>query len=470
MIALTLAQLAQAVGGTLRTAGADTPDTVVSGTVDTDSRLIGPGDVFVAKPGEETDGHLFVGAAVEAGAAVALVEHEVDAAVSQVIVPDVVTAIADLARVVVADVRERGDLRIVGITGSNGKTTTKNLLARILQDEGETVSPRASFNNEVGAPLTMLRVTDSTRYLVSEFGASAPGEIARLAGLVEPDVGVVLMVGMAHAGGFGGIEATFQAKAELVRAVPAGGLAVLNADDARVAAMAPIAAEQGLSVRWFGRGADADVRADDVEVTASGTRFTVTVDGETLPLRLRVLGEHHVGNALAAIATATALGVSLADCIARLETVELAERWRMQPLGSDRVRIINDAYNASPDSMSAALRTLAQIAEPGQRTVAVLGAMSELGEYAEEEHDRVGLLAVRLGIQRIVVIGPDARRMFLEAVSQGSWDNEAVFFATADEAFDYLVNELRDGDRVLVKSSNSAGLRFLGDRLGESFS
>ena len=152
------------------------------------------------------------------------------------------------------------------------------------------------------------------------------------------------------------------------------------------------------------------------------------------------------------------------------ELDEIAERWRMQPLGSDRVRIINDAYNASPDSMSAALRTLAQIAEPGQRKVAVLGAMSELGEYAGEEHDRVGLLAVRLRIERIVVVGRDARRLYLAAVGEGSWDGEAVFFETADEAFDYLSGELRDGDRVLVKSSNSAGLRHLGDRLGESFS
>jgi UDP-N-acetylmuramoyl-tripeptide--D-alanyl-D-alanine ligase len=183
-----------------------------------------------------------------------------------------------------------------------------------------------------------------------------------------------------------------------------------------------------------------------------------------------VLGAHHVGNALASIAAATALGVSLADALARLETIELAERWRMQPLGSDRVRIINDAYNASPDSMAAALRTLAQIVGPGERTVAVLGAMSELGEYAGEEHDRIGELAVRLRIQRIVIVGADARRMFLAAVGEGSWDGEAVFFATADEAYDYLLGELRDGDRVLVKSSNSAGLRFLGDRLGESFS
>lgn len=472
MIPLTLSQLADAVRGELVLAGVDSADSVVSGAVDTDSRLIGPGGIFVAKPGAETDGHLFVDAAIDNGAAAAIVERVVVTRrpLTQIVVPDAVQALADLARDVVARVRSAGRLRIVGITGSNGKTTTKNLLARVLEDEGETVAPKASFNNEVGAPLTMLRVTHTTRFLVSEFGASAPGAIERLAGLVNPDIGVVLMVGLAHAGGFGGIEATFAAKSELVRAVRPGGLAVLNADDARVSAMAPIAAEGGVSVRWFGRGAGAEVRADDVVVSARGTSCVVTADGVSAPLRLRVLGEHHVMNALAAIAAATALGVSLADCVARLETVELAERWRMQPLGSDRVRIINDAYNASPDSMAAALRTLAQITAPDERTVAVLGAMSELGEQSDEEHDRVGLLAVRLGIKRIVVVGPDARRMYLEAVAQGSWDAEAVFFETADAAYDYLMTELRDGDRVLVKSSNSAGLRFLGDRLGESFS
>lgn len=469
MISLSLSHLADVLGGRLVVRGDDTPDTRVSGLVDTDSRLIEPGGIFVAKPGETTDGHLFVGTAVERGAALAIVERELDDAVSQIVVPDAVAALSDLARDVVARVRETGELKIVGITGSNGKTTTKNLLARILEDEGETVAPRASFNNEVGAPLTMLRVTEGTRFLVSEFGASAPGAIAHLAGLVTPDIGVVLMVGMAHAGGFGGIESTFHAKSELVKATREGGLAVLNADDPRVAAMEPIARERGQDVRWFGRGERAEVRAVDVEVSASGTRADLLVDGEPFTLTLRVLGEHHVMNALAALAAATALGVPAADAIARLETVEIAERWRMQPLGSDRVRIINDAYNASPDSMAAALRTLAQITGPDERTVAVLGAMSELGEYADEEHDRVGLLAVRLRIQRIVVIGPGARRMYLEAIAQGSWDGEAVFFADADAAYDYLSTELRDGDRVLVKSSNSAGLRHLGDRLGDLF-
>lgn len=470
MIALTLAQIAAAVGGELRVAGEDTAETVVDGIVDTDSRTMTPGSIFVAKPGAETDGHRFVGSAVAAGAALAIVEHAVDVEVSQIIVPDAVAALGALAKEVVARVRAGGDLQIVGITGSNGKTTTKNFLARILEGEGETVAPIKSFNNEVGAPVTMLRVTDRTRFLVSEFGAAAPGSIAHLAGLVEPDIAVVLMVGMAHAGGFGGIEATAKAKAELVAAARVAGTAVLNVDDSRVAAMRELAEQRGLRVVGFGQGPSADVRAHDIQVSASGTSCVIEVAGERLPLRLRVLGAHHVSNALAAIAAAFVLGVAPADAIARLETVEIAERWRMQPLGNDRVRIINDAYNASPDSMAAALRTLAQITGPDERTVAVLGAMNELGESAGEEHDRIGLLAVRLNIQRIVVVGPEARRLYLAAVGEGSWNSEAVHLPDQDAAFEYLRTELRDGDRVLVKSSNSVGLRHLGDRLGELFS
>ncbi|MFV0372989.1 UDP-N-acetylmuramoyl-tripeptide--D-alanyl-D-alanine ligase [Microbacterium sp.] len=467
MIRMTLAEVARTVGGELFLSGADTPETPVTGTVETDSRVLGDGDVFVAKPGEVTDGHRFVAAAAAAGVVLAIVERRVEAEVSQIVVADAVTALADLAREVVARVRAGGALQIVGITGSNGKTTTKNLLARILSDAGETIAPRGSYNNEVGAPLTMLRITEHTRFLVSEFGAAGPGEIARLAGLVTPDIGVALMVGLAHAGGFGGVEATLAAKTELVEAVRPGGLAVLNADDPRVATMAAVAEGRGVSVRWFGRSASAQVRAEDVVVTASGTAATVIDGAERHPLRMRVLGEHHISNALAALTAAQELGVPLAQSIARLETVEVAERWRMQPLGTDRIRIINDAYNASPDSMAAALRTLAQIVAPGQRKVAVLGAMSELGEQAGEEHDRVGLLAVRLRIERIVIVGSEARRLYLAAIGEGSWDGEAVFFENADDAFDYLRTELRDGDRVLVKSSNSAGLRHLGDRLGD---
>ncbi len=470
MIALSLAEIAEILHGELRLTGADTPQTVVDGSVDTDSREMRAGSIFVAKPGETTDGHRFVGAAVEAGAVLAIVERPVDDAVTQIVVADAVHALADLARVVVARVRAAGELRIVGITGSNGKTTTKNFLARILQDSGETVAPVRSYNNEVGAPLTMLRVTETTRYLVSEFGAAGPGSIARLAGLVEPDVSVVLMVGLAHAGGFGGIEGTTLAKSELVQAARRGGAAVLNIDDPRVWAMREIAAERDLTVVSFGQAENADVRAEEVVVTSSGTSCTVIHDGQRLPLSLQVLGAHHIANALAAIAAASVLGISASDSIARLETLQIAERWRMQPMGSDRVRIINDAYNASPDSMAAALRTLAQITAPEERTVAVLGAMSELGEAAGEEHDRIGLLAVRLNIRRIVVVGAEARRLYLSVVGEGSWDSEAVHLLDQDAAFEYLKTELRDGDRVLVKSSNSVGLRHLGDRLGEWFS
>ena len=470
MIALPLAEIAEILHGELRLHAPDTAETVVDGVVDTDSREMSTGSIFVAKPGEVTDGHNFVAAAADAGAALAIVERPVDVAISQIVVPDAVAALADLAREVVARVRAGGALKIVGITGSNGKTTTKNFLARILADEGETVAPVRSYNNEVGAPLTMLRVTASTRFLVSEFGAAGAGSIAHLAGLVNPDVSVVLMVGLAHAGGFGGIEETAKAKSELVAAARADGTAVLNIDDPRVWAMRGIARERGMSVVGFGQHPDAEVRADRIDVDAHGTAAVIHVDGEEIPLRLQVLGAHHVHNALAAIAAARVLGVPAAASISRLETVEIAERWRMQPMGSDSVRIINDAYNASPDSMAAALRTLAQIAAPGERTVAVLGAMSELGETAGEEHDRIGLLAVRLNIQRIVVVGADARRLYLAAVGEGSWDGEAVHLPDADAAFEYLTGELRDGDRVLVKSSNSAGLRHLGDRLGESFS
>lgn len=470
MIALSLAEIAEILHGELRLHGADTPSTLVDGTVDTDSRMMQPGAIFVAKPGEVTDGHRFVDAAVEAGAVLAIVERVVEAPVTQIVVADAVGALANLARAVVAKVRAGGRLRIVGITGSNGKTTTKNFLARILQDEGDTVAPIKSYNNEVGAPLTMLRVTEDTRFLVSEFGAAGAGSIARLAGLVQPDVSVVLMVGLAHAGGFGGIEATAAAKSELVTAAVPDGTAVLNVDDPRVWAMRQIAEERGMSVAGFGQHPTADVRAVDIDVTAAGTTCQVIADGEQIPLRLQVLGAHHISNALAAITAARVLGVTTADAVARLETVEVAERWRMQPMGNAEVRVINDAYNASPDSMAAALRTLAQISGPGERTVAVLGAMSELGDAAGEEHDRIGLLAVRLNIQRIVVVGPEARRLFLAAVGEGSWDGEAVHLPDQDAAYDYLMGELRAGDRVLVKSSNSVGLRHLGDRLGESFS
>lgn len=472
MIALSLTDIAAAMNGELTlqtTAGALTGASLVDGTVHTDSREVRTGDIFVAKPGEETDGHLFAPAAVANGAAVIIVERLLDVPVAQILVADAVIALGDLATEVIRTVRAAGRLKIIGVTGSNGKTTTKNLLNAILTEVGETVAAKASFNNEVGAPLTMLGVTYQTRFLVAEMGASAEGEIARLVRMARPDIGIVLKVGLAHAGGFGGIEATVRAKSEMVTDLRPDDIAVLNADDDRVAGMAAVTAAR---VVWFGEGERATVRASDVHGGRTGTTFTLHLPtGESRPVSFRVLGEHHVMNALAAAAAATELGVPIDDIVAALESVTVAERWRMEVLGGrDDITVINDAYNASPDSMTAALKTLAQVRTPTGRSIAVLGEMSELGELAGDEHDRIGLLAVRLNISQLVVVGPAARRMHISTINEGSWDGESAYVETQDAAFELLRNTVKPGDTVLVKSSNSAGLRFLGDRLGKLYS
>jgi UDP-N-acetylmuramoyl-tripeptide--D-alanyl-D-alanine ligase len=464
MIAMTPAEIAAAIGGVLHLpTGVELA--AVSGTAHTDSRLVEPGSIFFALRGEKTDGHLFAPAAVGNGAVLLIVERALDLPVAQVVVDDSLQALADLARTVVAAVRSAGDLTVIGITGSNGKTTTKNMLRAVLSAQGPTVAPRGSLNNQVGAPLSMLSVDLDTKYLVVEMGASGAGEIARTVAIARPDIAVVLKVGLAHTGEFGGIEATQRAKAEIVTELPPEAVAVLNADDERVAAMAAMTRARPV---WFGLDARADVRADDLRATASGTEFTLITPERRVAVSLRILGEHHVMNALATLAVARELGIPLDEAIASLEAVERAERWRMELLRrADGVIVINDAYNASPDSMSAALKTLAQIIEPGQRSIAVLGEMAELGDEANEEHDRIGRLVVRLNIHKLVVVGHGARHIHNAAGLEGSWDGESVLVGTADEAYDLVTDDVRAGDVVLVKSSNSAGLRALGDRLGE---
>ena len=482
MIELSLMEIAEIVSGRLV---GDDGATTVTGRTDTDSRLIGPGDIFVAKPGEETDGHLFAPAAVANGAALLIVDHElVDDALGhslddalgdalggrktpQIVVADTVQALGALATAVVARVRAQGTLRVVGITGSNGKTTTKNLVANMCERVGPTVSPRDSFNNEIGAPLTMLRVSWDTQFLVLELGASGIGHISRLTAMVHPDIAVVLMIGLAHAGEFGGVEATVQAKAELLEALTEQGVGILNADDSRVMSMRSRVV--GTTV-LFGLTAGADVRATDVEASLAGTSFTLHLrDLPTRAVHFKVLGEHHVMNALAAAAVGVELGFSADTIVHALESVERAEHWRMELMGGNGVTVINDAYNASPDSMAAALKTLVLVAGPENRTIAVLGEMAELGEFSGEEHDRIALLVVRLNINELVVVGAGARRLHISAMNEGSWDGESKFFETQDEAYDYLSGLLAVGDIVLVKSSNSSGLRFLGDRIGETY-
>ncbi|MEO6944220.1 MAG: UDP-N-acetylmuramoyl-tripeptide--D-alanyl-D-alanine ligase [Lacisediminihabitans sp.] len=464
MIALTFAELASAVGGVLAVPAGASEDEIVSGTVETDSRLVSAGSVFFALPGETTDGHLFADAAVRGGAAILVVEHSLPISIPQVLVSDGVVALGMLAKEVVARVRAAGGLRVVGITGSNGKTTTKNLLRAVLETQGATVAPQGSYNNQVGAPISMLKITHDTRYLIVEMGAGGPGEVGKLAAMAQPDIAIVLKVGLAHAGVFQSLEATQKAKAEIVTGLSSSAVAILNRDDYRVAAMS---GQTAARVVWFGLDERADPRAEDLLATADGTVFELHSGDEHRNVKLQILGEHHVMNALATIAAARELGVPLDATLVAIEGMIRAERWRMEILRPPNgVLVINDAYNASPDSMAAALKTLAQIVGPTQRSVAVLGEMAELGDVADEAHDHIGRLVVRLNVQKLVVVGHGARHIHNAAGLEGSWNGESVLVGSTDEAYDLLRDELREGDIVLVKSSKSAGLRFLGDRLG----
>lgn len=461
MIELRLSEIASAIGGLL--VGSDQ---TVSGSVETDSRLVSKGALFVAKPGEFTDGHLFVKSAQDAGAVGAIVQQQVsDSSMSQIVVEDSVHALGLLAMHVLELRRKQGEFTVIGITGSNGKTSTKNMLREILSKFDETVAPIESFNNEVGAPISILKISAATRYLVVELGADGLGSIEYLTKMCTPDIGVVLKVGLAHVGEFGDIDTTFKIKSELAAGLAASAKVLLNADDSFVSQMSE---NTKAEVHWFGTSDGLDCSASNVAVTLEGTTFDLHCGHFEAKVKLNILGEHQVMNALAAIGVADLLNLDLGIAVSALEDMALAERWRMQLLpGVNGSHIINDAYNASPDSMKAALQTLATIGRQGHRTVAVLGEMAELGKYSVDEHDAIGRIAVRLNIDQVVVVGEGAKIIHMGASQEGSWDGESKFFASISDALPYLRGLLGVDDVVLVKSSNSAGLRVLGDALAE---
>ena len=474
MIAFTAAEIAEITDGRLAAEPTITPTAVV-----TDSREATEGSLYVAKPGETADGHDFIGAAFERGAVLALVER--DAAdhsgtpYPSIVVEDAVLAMGALAAESVRRIRARreaegSEFTVIGITGSAGKTTTKDLLAGILSAEGNTVSPQGSYNGEVGVPLTVFKAGFDTRYLVIEMGATGVGHIRYLAEMVRPEIGVVLGIGTAHAGEFGGVDNIAVAKGELVEALPDSGTAVLNLDDGRVAAMT---SRTKANVLGFSAQAADDVpaaglRAVHVETNAAGNpEFELNFPGNAAghQVRSRLIGAHHVTNLLAAAGAAYAAGIPAERITASLSAQTAASRWRMERTERpDGVTIINDAYNANPESMRAALRTLADLGR-GRRTWAVLGAMLELGDESIREHMAVGTQVVRLNISRLVVVGREARSLYVSAVNEGSWGDECVFAESVDEAYDLLQRELEPGDLVLFKSSNSVGLRHLGDRI-----
>ena len=450
MIPLSLAQVTEVTGARL----CDVPDpaTLVTGPVVIDSREAAPGGLFAALPGTRTDGHQFAAQALAAGAVAVLATRPVGGAA--LIVPDVQAALGALARAVVD---ASPQLTIIGITGSAGKTTTKDLTAQLVETLGPTVAPRESFNNEIGHPLTVLKVTGQTRYLVSELAARGPGHITELCRIAPPKLGAVLCVGHAHAGEFGSLENIAQAKGELPAALPPDGVAVLNADDRRVAAMA---ARTRAAIVTFGRSPGAAVRAENVRTDDQGRAgFTLITPAGSAPVQLQLHGEHHVHNALAAAALAEQLGMPVAGIAAGLSAAVARSRWRMEvtrlPGG---ITVINDAYNANPDSVKAAISALAAMARSG-RGYAVLGHMTELGDEADRMHEEVGALAAAAGLAGLIVVGENATPMLAGAKAVPSWSGELLYVPDDRAAVRELRSRLTAGDVVLVKASHSIGLQ-----------
>ncbi|GCD46483.1 UDP-N-acetylmuramoyl-tripeptide--D-alanyl-D-alanine ligase [Streptomyces paromomycinus] len=457
MISLSLAEIATIVGGQQH----DIPDPAaqVTGPVVFDSREVRPGSLFAAFAGERVDGHDYAARAVEAGAAAVLAARPVG--VPAIVVDDVVAALGALARAVVG----RLGACVVGLTGSAGKTSTKDLIGQLLGRLGPTVCPVGNLNNEIGLPVTALRADDDTRFLVLEMGARGVGHIRYLAELVPPRIGVVLNVGSAHIGEFGGREQIAQAKGELVEALPTaaeGGVAVLNADDPYVRAMASRTKARTV---FFGESAEAAVRAENVRLTALGQpTFTLHTPSGCSDVTMRLYGEHHVSNALAAAAVAHESGMPVDEIAVALSEAGTLSRWRMEVTErADGVTVVNDAYNANPESTRAALRALVAMGEAsketGGRTWAVLGEMAELGGESLAEHDAVGRLVVRLNVSKLVAVGGrEAAWLDMGAKNEGSWGEESVHVSDAQAAVDLLRSELRPGDVVLVKASRSVGL------------
>jgi UDP-N-acetylmuramoyl-tripeptide--D-alanyl-D-alanine ligase len=424
----------------------------------TDSRSTIPGSLFVAIEGERTDGHRFVDDAFAAGAAAVLVGRGGSERTPRVEVASTSGALLELA----ADERRGFDGPVVAITGANGKTSTKDLAAAVLAERSVVHASPASFNNEVGLPMTLLAAPADTGVIVVELGARREGDVTLLMGIAAPSVVVVTNVGVAHIGVFGSWEAIVRASAEPVDALGAGGVAVLNADDPVVAGFRP---PNGARVVTFGRGDRADVRAERVRLGTDGrASFDLIGGGGRERVTLAVPGEHMVANALAAAAVGLELGVPVEACAAVLGRARVS-RWRMETFeGRGGIRVLNDAYNANPESVAAALKT-ARVMAGDARVIAVLGRMAELGTIAETEHERVGELAARLRIDRVITVGTEAKAIAVAGIREGVEPDAVASYDDAEGALADVRAHARPGDLVLVKGSRVAGLETLAEAL-----
>lgn len=461
----SIEDVALAVGGAVRTPGSGAsmdPRGVIALGVTVDSRDVAPGDLFVALTGLEADGHSFVGNALDAGAVAAMVarDREVDAGGLLVEVEDPARALLALS----ADERSGMAATVIGITGSTGKTCTKDYTAAVLQTRFRVVASPASFNNEVGLPLTILSADEGTEALVCEMGARGRGHIRMLCDVARPHMGIVTNVGVAHMELFGSAEVLRASKAELPEALDAEGTAVLNDDDPVVRGYA---ARTAARVVTFGTGPGAIVRAERIEVErrTGCARFDLVTPDGSVPARLGVPGEHMVWNALAAAAAGWVTGVEIGAAATALEAARVSSGRMEAFVTSSGLRVVNDAYNANPTSMAAALRAARWMAGDG-RCIAVLGHMAELGPVSEQEHERVGRLVARLGIDALVTVGPEARGIAWGAEREGV---EAERIHACDdliEAATVIRTLAQPGDLVLVKASRIARLERLVDALG----
>ncbi len=447
-----LSDVARAVRGAL------VGDDVHVASVSTDSRTAVRGSLFVALVGECGDGARFVRDAFDRGSVAALVHTGTEVPGPAVEVPSTNEALLSLA----ADERAGMSGAVIGITGANGKTSTKDMTAAVLGTSLRTHASPSSLNNEVGVPVTLLGAPADTDVIVAELGARHVGDVAFLCTIARPDIVVVTNVGVAHMQVFGSWDKIVEASAEPVDALPGNGVAVLNADDTVVAEFAE---RTSARVVTFGRAAHAEVRASSVELDVDGrASFDLEHHGRGVRVQLPIPGEHMVSNALAAAAVGTTLGVGLEACRDGLATTTLS-RWRMETfVTSQGVRVINDAYNANPESTAASLRTARWMAGD-RRCIAVLGWMAELGPIDLEEHERVGELAARLGIDRVVVVGEPARPVAVAAVREGVQPEHVAFYDDAGDALDDVRACARPGDVVLFKASRVVGLEALAEAL-----
>lgn len=455
MISMTLAEIAAAVTGECH----GDPQTTVTGPAFIDSRQSIRGGLFVAVVGDRADGHDFAVSAFAGGAAAVLGTRPT--AGPTVMVADPVAALGRLARHVID--RLPG-LTVCALTGSQGKTGTKDYLATILAARGEVVATRGNHNNEIGVPLTVLRVTDETRHLVVEMGARGLGHVRYLCGIAPPRVAAVLNVGVAHLSEFGTREAIAEAKGELVAALPRDGVACLNADDPATVAMAE---RTSARVLWFGESAEVgftSVRLDEM----ARPSFVLTHGPESAPVTLRTIGRHQVANATAAAAMAIAVGLTVTEVAERLSTAVADSPWRMEPrVRADGLLILNDAYNANPASMTAALGTLAALGEQRSgRTVAVLGEMRELGEAAVAEHRGVGETLAGIGIDVVLTVG-DLAAEIGDGARQAGWSGDLLALPTREAALDRLRDLIGPDDVVLLKASRGAALEWIADGLAD---